>query len=144
MPCYDPRSDVSWDDVERCDSNWSRDYSELEKKYNKLVDMTCDTFRTMEARGTIDILSPEARIWWENHKKEDEERLVREAKDRESAKQAIRAAIGHLEKYVSMTMDSELPSDDKRYFESKIEGIKKEVDAFEERFPGIVKEVMSA
>lgn len=138
MPCYDPRDDVSWRDVEDCKDEQQRYYDELEAKYNKVVELLCDTCRNMESDSMFTYIdsNPELKIWWAKHKKEDQERLERERRDIESAKEAVNNAARYIVQYEQILKNDMLESD-RRYFQDKIRKLQNEIVEISKRFPDV-------
>ena len=142
MPCHDPRDDVRWADVERVRDEEQAHYDKLHSEYSKLIDLMCETCTHMEATGDSKYLdnSPELRMWWEAHKKEDEARAERERTTLVSSKLAVRAAIDYIETYTEILKNKGLSANDKSHFEDKIASLKREISEIFARFPAIAKD----
>lgn len=141
MPCYDPRDNISIGDIERCRDEQEAHYKALENKYNKIVDLLCDTCGKMESDGITKYINdnPELRLWWEDHKKMDVARKEKEKRDAEAAFDKVRVAISYIEKYQNM-MSADLPEEDKDYFKKKIKYLMDGIKEAFELFPSIAKE----
>lgn len=62
MPCYDPMSDSSYKVAE----------ARMEWMHNSPVaEMLCSVMKEIEAERLLEIVSPDVRAWWEDHKKRD-------------------------------------------------------------------------
>ncbi len=141
MPCRDPRDNMSWADVERCNDRWEKEYRELKRDYDKLTDMICAVFTDMDNRGqTAHINNPESREWWMNHKAEDAARLKREQEVEAASRLQVQTAITYMERYKEMLSKNDLLPDDKKYFEERMVELRNEIAQAFDRFPGIAKE----
>ena len=84
--------------------------------------------------------NPELKLWWEEHKKEDERRLKLEQEDINAARLAIEAAIDYTTTYKEMLMNPGLSHSDKSYFTDKITRLKTEISEIFRRFPDIARD----
>ncbi len=142
MPCRDPRDDVRWSDVERVEEKWEGYYNEVSTKLDSLTAMVCSVFTEMDKKGeTSHLENPESRIWWEDHKKADIERLEREKQFKHVAMQSVYSSVEQMAKYKELLEDERIAEADKAYFADRISSIVQELKEFEDRYPGIMKEV---
>ena len=144
MPCHDPRDNISIRDVERCRDEGEAHYAKLHSEYSKLIDLMCSVCGDIEAADGPQYFdeNPELKIWWEDHKKEDEARLIKEREDINAARLAVKAAADYIETYTGMLVNRGLSASDQAYFTDKILGLKKEISEVFKRFPDIAKEYM--
>jgi len=141
MPCRDPRDNMGYKEVEACENRYSGWLEEVRADFDKLTDLLCNVSRAMDNNKDTRYLdeNPEFRLWWENHKKADEERLEKERKLENYALAKVESAMEYFEKYEEMSNDSSLLQSDREYFARKLEGLKTEIaEAFKD-FPNIAR-----
>lgn len=80
MPCYDERSSAEW----QLKYNWK-------PSLDAATRAACEAMTALENENMIGLLSREVRVWWEDHKEQDRERLAREKEERERKRLAKRA-----------------------------------------------------
>ena len=141
MPCKDPRDDISYYDIERCRDEEQEYYDALKSEMDKLTDMTCAAFTILESAGvTAHLVDPEVRLWWEEHKKADAERLEKEKRDVDAARQKVKTAVDYITRYAKIVKTEDLPGEDKQYFTDKTNALFEEIRETFSKFPEIIKE----
>ena len=143
MPCRDPRDDITVSTLEECRDDYRKEISEYKDKIDALTSMACAAFTAIE-NGDFDVLNTnkEVKLWWEEHKKLDEERIAKEKEDKAEALKAIEAALSDIERYQKQ-VDSNLGDEEvMSFFNDRIDWRQREIREHLQRFPELAKSIV--